>query len=368
MVHYKRKSTEREVTKVQKINKLRDELKEQNLDGLIITNPYNRRYISGFTGTAGIVLITPKEQIFLTDFRYMEQAAKQAVGFNVVEHKQSIIKKLAELIDERDLAKVGFEEDDLTHQTYKAYAKEINAELVATSGILANIRMIKTEAELEVMEQAAAISDQAYDHILSFVKPGMTEIEVSNELEFFMRKQGATSSSFDIIVASGVRSALPHGVATDKKIASGELVTLDFGALYKGYCSDMTRTFAVGEISDELRKIYDTVLEAHMRGIKGTKAGMTGKEADALTRDYIKAEGFRDYFGHGTGHGLGMEVHEGPRLSPMGEVTLKENMVVTVEPGIYVPNVGGCRIEDDIVIMKDGNRSLNKAPKELIIV
>lgn len=353
---------------MQKINKLRDELKDQNLDGLIITNPYNRRYISGFTGTAGIVLITPKEHIFLTDFRYMEQAAKQAVGFNVVEHKQSIIKKLAELIDARDLAKVGFEEDDLTHQTYKAYAKEINAELVATSGILANIRMIKTEAELEVMEQAAAISDQAYDHILSFVKAGMTEIEVSNELEFFMRKQGATSSSFDIIVASGVRSALPHGVATDKKIASGELVTLDFGALYKGYCSDMTRTFAVGEISDELRKIYDTVLEAHMRGIKGTKAGMTGKEADALTRDYIKAEGFGDYFGHGTGHGLGMEVHEGPRLSPMGEVTLQENMVVTVEPGIYVPNVGGCRIEDDIVITKDGNRSLNKAPKELIIV
>lgn len=353
---------------MQKMTKLRNELKEQNLDGLIITNPYNRRYISGFTGTAGIVLITQDEQIFLTDFRYMEQAAKQAVGYTIIEHKQSIIKKLAEVIDELDLSTVGFEEDDLTYQTYKAYAKEINAELTATSGIIANIRMIKTEAELQVMEEAAAISDKAYDHILSFVKPGMTEIEVSNELEFFMRQQGATSSSFDIIVASGVRSALPHGVATDKKIASGELVTLDFGALYKGYCSDMTRTFAVGEISDELRKIYDTVLEAHMRGIQGTKAGMTGKEADALTRDYIKAEGYGDYFGHGTGHGLGMEVHEGPRLSPMGEVMLKENMVVTVEPGIYVPDVGGCRIEDDIVITKDGNRSLNKAPKQLIIV
>ncbi|GEM04417.1 Xaa-Pro dipeptidase [Halolactibacillus miurensis] len=353
---------------MQKMTKLRNELKEQNLDGLIITNPYNRRYISGFTGTAGIVLITQDEQIFLTDFRYMEQAAKQAVGYTIIEHKQSIIKKLAEVIDELDLSTVGFEEDDLTYQTYKAYAKEINAELTATSGIIANIRMIKTEAELQVMEEAAAISDKAYDHILSFVKPGMTEIEVSNELEFFMRQQGATSSSFDIIVASGVRSALPHGVATDKKIASGELVTLDFGALYKGYCSDMTRTFAVGEISDELRKIYDTVLEAHMRGIQGTKAGMTGKEADALTRDYIKAEGYGDYFGHGTGHGLGMEVHEGPRLSPMGEVMLKENMVVTVEPGIYVPDVGGGRIEDDIVITKDGNRSLNKAPKQLIIV
>lgn len=353
---------------MEKINKLRDVLKNKNLDGLIVSNPYNRTYISGFTGTAGLVLITLDKQIFLTDFRYMEQAAKQAVGFEVIEHKQSMIKKLAEIIEQLDLNQVGFEEDDLTYQMYQAYEKEINVKLIPTAGILAEIRMIKTPDELKIMEEAAVISDQAYEHILSFVKPGMTEIEVSNELEFFMRKKGATSSSFDIIVASGERSALPHGVATDKKIQTGELVTLDFGALYKGYCSDMTRTFAVGEISDELRKIYDTVLEAHMRGIKGTKAGMTGKEADSLTRDHIKAEGYGEYFGHGTGHGLGMEVHEGPRLSPTGEVVLKENMVVTVEPGIYVPGVGGCRIEDDIVITKDGNRSLNKAPKQLIIV
>lgn len=353
---------------MEKIKRLRDTLKQREIDGLIVTNPFNRRYISGFTGTAGVVLITQDKQLFITDFRYMEQATAQAVGYDVIEHKQSLIKKIAEIIEALNINNVGFEEDDMTYQTYKTYADEIGVDLIPTSGIIATIRMIKTEDELKIMEQAAAISDRAYEHILTFVKPGMTEIEVSNELEFFMRQQGATSSSFDIIVASGKRSALPHGVATDKQIRTGELVTLDFGALYQGYCSDMTRTFAVGEISDELKNIYDTVLEAHLRGIKGTKPGMTGKEADALTRDYIKDQGYGEYFGHGTGHGLGMEVHEGPRLSPLGDIVLEENMVVTVEPGIYVPDVGGCRIEDDIVMTKDGNRSLNKAPKELIIV
>ena len=351
-----------------KLATLRTKLKEKNLDAMIVTNDYNRRYISGFTGTAGVVLITLDKQFFMTDFRYTEQAHTQAVGFDIVEHKQSVIKELARLVRELKLEKVAFEADDLTYETANQYKEQIEAELIPTTNMIAAIRMIKTEEELAVMQKAADISDAAYAHILTFVKPGMTEIEVANELEFFMRKQGATSSSFDIIVASGYRSALPHGVASEKKIATGELVTLDFGALYQGYCSDMTRTFAVGEINDQLKEIFNTVLEAHLRGLKGTKAGMTGKAADALTRDYIKEKGYGEYFGHGTGHGLGLEVHEGPRLSPMGDMTLAENMVVTVEPGIYVPNVGGCRIEDDIVITKTGNKSLNKAPKELIII
>ncbi|PXW91665.1 Xaa-Pro aminopeptidase [Streptohalobacillus salinus] len=351
-----------------KLATLRTKLKEKNVDAIIVTNGFNRRYISGFTGTAGVVLITLDKQLFITDFRYTEQAHAQAVGYNIVEHKQSVIKELARLISELKLEKVAFEADDLTYDVANQYKDQIDAELIPTVDIIATIRMIKTEEELLVMQKAADISDAAYAHILNFVKPGMTEIEVANELEFFMRQQGATSSSFDIIVASGYRSALPHGVASEKKIETGELVTLDFGALYQGYCSDMTRTFAVGEINDQLKEIFDTVLEAHLRGLKGTKAGMTGKAADALTRDYIKAKGYGEYFGHGTGHGLGLEVHEGPRLSPMGTITLEENMVVTVEPGIYVPNVGGCRIEDDIIITKTGNKSLNKAPKELIIV
>lgn len=351
-----------------KLEKLRASLGNESLDGLIITNPYNRRYISGFTGTAGLVLVTAEDQIFMTDFRYTEQAAEQAKGFEVIEHKKSIIKEVAEQIKSRGLKRVGFEQDDLTYSTHQQYAKEIDVELVPTSNIVEKIRMIKTDEELEIMYKAAEISDLAYDYVLKNAKAGMTEIEVSNMLEFEMRKHGATSSSFDTIVASGVRSALPHGVATDKRIQEGELVTLDFGALYKGYCSDMTRTFAVGEISDQLRDIYDTVLQAHLKGLEGIKAGMTGKEADALTRDYITEKGYGDKFGHSTGHGLGLEVHEAPSLSSQDETILEENMVVTVEPGIYIANIGGCRIEDDIIVTKDGNKSLNKSPKELITI
>lgn len=351
-----------------KLEKLRETLSGQELDGLIITNPYNRRYISGFTGTAGLALLTKDDQVFITDFRYTEQASEQAVGFEIIEHKQSIIKELAEQIKKRGLNKVGFEQDDLTYSVYQQYTEAIDTTLVPTSRIVEEIRMTKTDEELAIMYKAAEISDLAYDYILKTVEPGMTEIEISNALEFEMRKHGATSSSFDTIVASGYRSALPHGVASEKKIQPGELVTLDFGALYKGYCSDMTRTFAVGEISEQLHDIYHTVLEAHLKGLAGIKPGMTGKEADALSRDYIKEKGYGEYFGHGTGHSLGLEVHEEPRLSPSGNTVLSENMVVTVEPGIYIPNVGGCRIEDDIVITSDGNKSLNKAPKELIIL
>jgi len=351
-----------------KLTKLRQALSDQDLDGLIITNSYNRRYITGFTGTAGLALITKDEQIFLTDFRYTEQAAEQAIGFEIIQHKQSIIKELAEQIKKRSLKNVGFEQDDLSYAMYQQYDEAITAKLIPTAQIVEKIRMIKTEDELQIMYKAAEIADLAYDYVLKTVEPGMTEIEVSNMLEFEMRKHGATESSFDTIVASGYRSALPHGVASNKKIQTGELVTLDFGALYNGYCSDITRTFAVGEISDQLQEIYATVLQAHLNGLAGIKAGMTGKEADALARDHIKAKGYGEYFGHGTGHGLGLEVHEEPRLSPMGNIVLQENMVVTVEPGIYIPNVGGCRIEDDIIITTDGNKSLNKAPKELIIL
>lgn len=354
--------------KVEKLEKLRKALGEKNIEGLLVTNPYNRRYISGFTGTAGVVLITKSNALFITDFRYTEQAAEQALGFDVVEHTQPIVKEIATQIKQLGITKVGFEKEDLSYATFEQYKAEIKAELIPTSGIVENLRLFKTEEEISILKEAAKISDAAFEHILTFIKPGVTEIEVSNELEFFMRKQGAQSSSFDIIVASGFRSALPHGVASSKKIANGELVTMDFGALFNGYCSDMTRTVAVGEITEELHKIYHTVLDAHLKGLEGIKDGISAKAADALTRDYITQEGYGQYFGHSTGHGLGLEVHESPALSSRSDVTLKEGMVVTVEPGIYVPNVGGCRIEDDIIVTKDGNESLNRSPKELIIL
>ena len=234
--------------------------------------------------------------------------------------------------------------------------------------MIEKLRMIKTDDEIRTIRRAAEIADEAFSHILTFIKPGVTELEVSNELEFFMRRLGASESSFDTIVASGKRSALPHGVATGKTIENGDMVTLDFGALYDGYVSDITRTVAVGEPTEELKKIYHIVLEAQMRACSALKPGMTGKEADAVARDYIKDHGYGEAFGHSTGHGIGLEVHEGPGLSFRSDTVLKPGMVVTVEPGIYVPGLGGVRIEDDVLITEDGCELLTSSPKELIIL
>ncbi|CQR46799.1 putative peptidase [Paraliobacillus sp. PM-2] len=351
-----------------KIEKLRAVLNENKLDALLITNPFNRRYMSGFTGSAGVLLITEEKERLITDFRYTQQASDQAPSFEIIEHKQPIIKEVASQLRTLGIKRIGFEKSNVTYAMYEQYEKEAEVEWIPTEGMVETIRLIKTEDEISVLKEAARIADAAFEHILTVIKPGVTEIEISNELEFYMRKQGATSSSFDIIVASGYRSALPHGVASNKKIENGELVTMDFGALYGGYCSDITRTVAVGEISDQLKEIYDTVLQAQLKGVNGIKAGMTGKEADALTRDYITEKGYGEYFGHSTGHGLGLEVHEQPALSFKSNQFLEEGMIVTVEPGIYVPNIGGCRIEDDIIVKKDGNERLNHSPKELIIL
>lgn len=353
---------------IERVSKLQRELAANGIDGLLVTKRENIRYLSGFTGSSGVVLITPESASFITDFRYTEQAASQVKGYSIVELKTSLVKSVAEIAAHESVKRLGIEQDDMTVGSYRTYEKEVTAVLVETSGIVEKLRLIKDEAELKIMKEAAAIADAAFEHIQTFIRPGRTEKEVANELEMFMRGQGADSSSFDMIVASGWRSALPHGVASDKVIEAGELVTLDFGAYYKGYCSDITRTLAVGDISDELRNIYDTVLKAQLAGVAGTKAGISGIEADALTRDVIKDAGYGEYFGHSTGHGLGMEVHEAPGLSFRSETILEPGMVVTIEPGIYIAGVGGCRIEDDIVITEDGCVRLTQSPKELITI
>ncbi|TSB45403.1 M24 family metallopeptidase [Alkalicoccobacillus porphyridii] len=352
-----------------RIEAIRSEWTKNEVDGLLIMSPYNRRYVSGFTGSAGAILLSNKEAVFITDFRYTEQAKEQTTGFTIVQQKGSIIEEIGKQAEKLHITKLGFEKSHVTYEQFQQLQQSVvTATLTPVSGLVEGVRLIKDSSEIQLIQDAADIADAAYTHILSYVQPGMTELEVSNELEFFMRKQGAQSSSFDIIVASGHRSALPHGVASGKLIETGELVTLDFGAYYKGYCSDITRTFAVGSISDELNTIYHTVLEAQLRGMNGIKAGITGKEADALTRDYIKEKGYGEYFGHSTGHGLGMEVHESPSLSFKSDNVLEPGMVVTVEPGIYVHGVGGTRIEDDILITAEGNRSFTSSSKELIHV
>lgn len=351
-----------------KLSNLRVLMKEQGIEALLITNPFNRRYMTQFTGTAGIALISSDDAVFITDFRYTAQAEKEIEGYRIVKHTKTIIEEVAVQVKAMNVKVVGFEKDDLSFGLYELYNKEVQAELKPISGLVEQLRMVKTSDELAILQKAAKIADDAFAHIITYIRPGLTELDVSNELEFFMRKQGAVSSSFDIIVASGVRSALPHGVATDKIIETGDFVTLDYGALYEGYISDITRTVAIGEPADKLKEIYAVTLEAQELALKGIKPGMTGIEADAIARNYISSKGYGEAFGHSTGHGIGLEVHEAPGLSFRTETILKPNMTVTVEPGIYLPGIGGVRIEDDIVITETGNERLTLSPKDLLIL
>ncbi|MEK3890762.1 M24 family metallopeptidase [Bacillus sp. FSL K6-3431] len=351
-----------------KLNKLRERMNNHDIDGLLITSTYNRRYITNFTGTAGVALISRDKALFITDFRYTEQAAKQATDFDIIQHIGSISKEVAKHVKELGIKKLGFEQDYMSYSLWNAYKEAVETEFVPISNLLENMRLIKSAQELSIIKEAADIADAAFKHILDFIKPGLTELEVANELEFFMRKSGAESSSFDIIVASGTRSALPHGVASDKIIETGDFITMDYGALHKGYVSDITRTIAVGEPSEKLKEIYSVVLEAQLRGMDQIQPGMTGMEADAIARDYIAEKGYGEYFGHSLGHGIGLEVHEGPGLSTRSETKLEPGMVVTVEPGIYLPGIGGVRIEDDTVITETGNETLTHSTKDLIIL
>lgn len=353
---------------VQRVEKVRAYLKEKGIDGFLVTYNKHLRYLAGFTGSAGVVVITLDKAYFITDFRYREQAKEQAQGFEVVIHQGLIYNEVKQLLEVNNIAKLAIEADDMNVSTYIHLKDLLSVELVETQNVIETIRAIKEPEEIEIIRQACEISDQAFEHILTFIKPGVTEIEVANELERFHKEKGAEGMSFDTIIASGLRSAMPHGRASEKVIEAGDLVTLDFGCYYKGYSSDMTRTVAVGPVSPQLKEIYDIVLEAHNRVIQGAKAGMSGKEIDCLARDYISEKGYGDAFGHSTGHGLGLDVHEMPAVAMKNEKVIQENMVITDEPGIYLPGVGGVRIEDDLLVHADGVESLNRSPKHLIIL
>ncbi|MFJ7405432.1 MULTISPECIES: M24 family metallopeptidase [unclassified Lysinibacillus] len=351
-----------------KLQKLRKTFQEQNIDGILITNGYNRRYMTGFTGTAGVAIVSQNDAVFITDFRYTEQAAAQIKDFRIVQHEVTLLEEIATQVKAMGIKSLGFEKDTVSFGTYELYKSVIQADLMPVSGLIEKIRLIKTEQEINIIKVACEIADHAFTHILDFIKPGKTELEVSNELEFFMRQQGATQSSFDTIVASGLRSALPHGVATNKVIEKGDFVTLDFGALYNGYISDITRTVAVGEPSEKLVEMYNTVLASQLLSLEKVGPGLTGIQADAIARDYLTEKGYGEAFGHSLGHGIGLEVHEGPGLSKRSETVLEPGMAVTIEPGVYVPGVGGVRIEDDILITESGNELLTHSTKELIIL
>ncbi|WP_239706318.1 MULTISPECIES: aminopeptidase P family protein [unclassified Mammaliicoccus] len=350
-----------------KFTNLRKVMEQKGLDAIVVLSPYNRRYLSGFTGTSGSLLITQDTKQLITDFRYIQQANSQAEDFEIINQNGPMINKINELIQHGNYKNVGVEADLITYNEYQALNTD-EVQLSSIEGVIETIRMIKDDFEIKQIQKAADIVDETYEHILKWVKPGMTENEVNNEMEMFMRNKGATCSSFDTIVASGHRGALPHGVASNKVIEEGDMITLDFGALYEGYVSDITRTFAIGEPKEEMKKIYNIVLESQLAALEQIKPGMTGKEADSIARDIISSYGYGEQFGHSLGHGIGLEVHEGPALSQKSDIVLEENMCVTLEPGIYVEGLGGVRIEDDVLVTKNGLQRFTKSTKDLIIL
>lgn len=349
-----------------RLERLRHRLALENLDGFLVTQADNRRYLSGFTGSAGALLITQKKAILATDFRYIEQAGLQAPGFEVLPVKGEIAHWLPSLATYRGVRRLGLEAHDLSYavytQTAQATAKD-GLELVPTHGWVEGLRAVKEPEELALLERAAALTDEAIECIMKIVKPGMTEKELAWETEKFLRERGSEGLPFDPIVAAGPRSAMPHARATERIIRSGEPVLLDIGARIGGYSSDLSRTIILGDRDETFSKIYAITLEAQTSAIDKVRVGMTGAQADALAREIIEQAGYGASFGHSLGHGVGLGEHEEPRLGPGSTSILEEGMVFTVEPGIYLTGWGGVRIEDMVVLAQGKARPLTSSPK-----
>lgn len=346
-------------------------LNELNVDGIFLTDLYNLRYFAGFTGTTGVALATKKGNFFYSDFRYRSQAEAQVskMGFEFKEVSRGSLKYVGEHAEELGLKKIGFEDNNVTFATYQKLKEIFKAELVPVGEKIMYERMVKSDEEILMIKKAIEISDIAFSEVLKVIKEGVSERELSAYMEYVQKKNGAEDKSFNTILASGVRSAMPHGVASDKKIQKEEFITMDFGAYYNGYVSDMTRTVYYGNnITERHKEIYNLVLEAQILGINTIKEGMMSDDVDKVVRNFLTEKGYGEYFGHGLGHGIGVEIHELPYLSSVSHIELKENMVVTSEPGLYFDGWGGVRIEDDVVVKKDGREVLNKSNKELIII
>lgn len=354
-----------------KINSF-SELLPNDIESALIVTQYNRRYFTDFDSTDGFLLVTRKGSVFYTDSRYIEAAEKKIKCCEVCEGKQ-VFAQIKDFLNQRGIKNIAVE-DSITVAQYNSMCSNPKlAEFDILCGgevdkAITHLREVKSEEEKEKIIVAQRIAEQGFLHILNFIKEGRTEKEIQLELDFFMLKNGAEVLSFDTIAVSGVNSSMPHGVPSDKKIEKGDFITMDFGAVVEGYHSDMTRTVAVGFVTDEQRQIYDTVLAAQTAALGAIKAGIACVDGDKAARSVIENAGFGDFFGHGTGHGVGIEIHESPNLSPKSKATLRKGNIVTVEPGIYIPGKFGVRIEDMAYITESGCENLTKAEKSLIIL
>ena len=354
------------------IAQIQKKLPALGADTLLLTDEKNQRYAAGFAFTDGFVLVSKEKAWLITDSRYIE-AAEDAVGgcaeVLLYDNAHPKMRVLRRLLSEEKLSSLAAEDQKLSHAEYTALERLLGLSLQPAGNLMSVLRASKDEEELRSMIEAQRISEKALEDTLQIIRPGMTEKEVAAELVYRMLRHGSEGNSFDLIVVTGKNTSKPHGVPGDTVLQAGDFVTMDFGSLRNGYCSDMTRTVAVCKASDEMKRIYDTVLRAQLAGIAAARSGIPGREIDAAARRVIEAEGFGPYFGHGFGHSLGLDIHEPPNANPRGETLMPENDVCSAEPGIYLPGKFGVRIEDVMILRSSGSEVITRAPKtELILV
>lgn len=341
----------------------------QNIPALIVSDLPNVAWATGFTGTAGIAIVTANDGRFLTDSRYTLQAKEQVTELPTYwfQNPVSSDEFLARHIMEMGIARVGFEASSVTYANYERWKNRLTGvDLFGAPDLFQNLRMVKTAVEIDRIRQACGIADACFDHVIRMIQPGVSEYDINLEIEFFIRRQGA-ALAFEPIVVSGERSARPHGKASEKKLAVGDFVTMDFGAKVDGYCSDITRTVVVGEATPRHQEIYDQVLQAEVASIAAIKPGARAADVDGLARKILDEKELAQYFGHGLGHGLGALVHDAGRMNPTSENVFEAGQVWTVEPGVYIPGFGGVRIEDDVLVTENGVEILTKSNKELVV-
>lgn len=343
-------------------------IQEKELDAILISNGDNMRYISGFEGATGYVYISEKRHSVITDFRYTIQAEMEAEGYEIITiGNDGYSQSINDILATDGVKRLGFEAEDLLYADYSRLRDTLKLdELVPLGAEISNMRRIKTPKELEYIKEAEAIGDRVFSEILNYIKPGITELELAARIEYLLKLNGARALSFPAIVASGINSSMPHAVPTSKKLETGDFVTMDFGCVYEGYCSDMTRTIVIGKATEKQKNIYNLVLEAQQAALDFIKAGYQGKEIDKVARDIIYNAGYEGCFGHGLGHSVGLHIHENPRLSPSEEAIIEAGMTETVEPGIYIKGYGGVRIEDLVVVTASGCENFTHSDKSLI--
>ena len=359
------------LTSMNRIGTLQSELRRKKLDGLLVTEPFNRRYLSGYTATdhgigetAGVLLVPANGYPhLLTDSRFSLQAEEEANGFTIQLYPKGLAKLLGTLLPKLEIKRLGFESDYILHSTALKLEKtlaKVQVELVATSDLIARKRLIKTEEEVELLKQSVLRNEQVFQLVYNTIEPGMSEREIALAIELTMHELGAEGPSFETIVAFGTNAAKPHAVPTDRVLKTGEIVLIDMGLVLAGYCSDMTRTFVAGKPDPIYLERLRVVRKAQLAGTRAVRAGVTAKEVDQAARRVIQEAGYGKYFGHALGHGVGMAVHEEPRLSSRSRKKLKPGMIVTVEPGIYLPEWGGIRLENMVVVREEGGETLNE--------